>query len=225
MATVAVLPVKRFAHAKQRLGAVLAPADRLLLAEAMLRDVLGALGRVRRLYGLVVVTREPRARALARGQGAVLVDDPREDGQAAAAELGIRQALEVGAERVLLVPGDCPGLDPEEVDGLLREETLAPAVTIVPDRHGTGTNAMLLSPPGAVAPSFGAGSFARHVRLAEEAGAKVLVRGAPSLELDVDTAEDLQAFRRSLVRGAGRSSTLSVLASLEAGRRPALAGG
>jgi 2-phospho-L-lactate guanylyltransferase len=225
MATVGVLPVKRFAHAKQRLGAALAPADRLVLAEAMLRDVLGALGRTRRLYGLVVVTGEPRARALARGQGAVLVDDPREEGQAAAAELGIRQALEVGAERVLLVPGDCPGLDAEELDGLLREETLAPTVTIVPDRHGTGTNALLLSPPGAVAPSFGEGSFARHVRMAEEAGAQVLVRGAPSLELDVDTAEDLQAFRRSLVRGAGRSSTLAVLASLEAGRPAALAGG
>jgi 2-phospho-L-lactate/phosphoenolpyruvate guanylyltransferase len=224
MTTIGVLPVKRFDRAKQRLGAALAPADRLLLAEAMLRDVLGALGRCRRLYGLVVVTREPRARALARGHGAVLVDDPAEEGQAAAATLGVRQALEVGAERALLVPGDCPGLDADELDELLREEEAAPAVTIVPDRHGTGTNALLLHPPDAIAPAFGEGSFARHVQGVEAAGAALSVRRVASLELDVDTPDDLHAFRHSVVRGAARSSTLAVLGSLETGRPPALAG-
>ena len=225
MATVAVLPVKRFERAKQRLGGALAPADRTLLAEAMLRDVLDALGRARGLYRLVVVTGEGRARALARGQDAVLVDDPHEEGQAAAAQLGVREALELGAERVLLVPGDCPGLDPDELDALLREEATDPVATIVPDRHGTGTNALLLSPPEVIAPAFGEGSFARHVGAAEQAGAAVRVRRVPSLELDVDTSEDLQAFRSSRVRGAVRSSTLAVLASLDAGRPPALAGG
>jgi 2-phospho-L-lactate guanylyltransferase len=224
MPTVAVLPVKRFEHAKQRLAAELGPADRLLVAEAMLRDVLSALGRARRLYGLVVVTGEPRARALARGSRAELVDDPREEGQTAAAQLGVARALEIGARRALLVPGDCPALDPQELDGLLRADGGGPAVTVIPDRHGTGTNALLLSPPDVIAPAFGEDSFARHVRAVEAAGATLAVERIPSLELDVDTPDDLRAFRHSRVRGAGRSSTLAVLAALEAGRRPALAG-
>jgi 2-phospho-L-lactate guanylyltransferase len=224
MPTVAVLPVKRFEHAKQRLGGELGPADRVLLAEAMLRDVLSALSRTRRLYGLVVVTGELRARALARGSGAVLVDDPRDDGQAAAARLGVARAVEIGARRALLVPGDCPAMDPEELDGLLRSDEAAPAVTVVPDRHGTGTNALLLSPPDVIAPAFGEGSFARHVRAVEEAGASLAVERIPSLELDVDTSEDLRAFRHSRIRGAARSSTLAVLGSLGSGRA-ALAGG
>jgi 2-phospho-L-lactate guanylyltransferase len=103
---------------------------------------------------------------------------------------------------VLLVPGDCPALDPAEVSSLL---ALSGDVVIVPDRHGTGTNALLLMPPDVMAPAFGEGSFARHERLAAEAGASFVVAEAGSLELDVDTPDDLAALRRALAarpRGA-----------------------
>src|SRR5204863_28972 len=83
----AVLPVKRFDRAKQRLSSGLAGASREVLAEAMLRDVLGALARVRSLYEIVVVTREPRAAALARAHDALIVEDEAEAGQSAAASL------------------------------------------------------------------------------------------------------------------------------------------
>ena len=69
---------------------------------------------------------------------------------------------------------------------------------IVPDRHGSGTNALLLTPPDAIAPSFGPGSFARHAALGAAAGAVVRVAHAPSLELDVDTPGDLEALRGAL---------------------------
>ena len=62
---------------------------------------------------------------------------------------------------MLLVPGDCPALDPGEVATLLARQGRA-GVVIVPDRHGAGTNALLLSPPDVIEPSFGPGSFARH---------------------------------------------------------------
>ncbi len=68
----------------------------------------------------------------------------------------------------------------------------------MPDRHGTGTNALLLSPPNAIAPAFGPGSFERHRRLALAAGLRVIVAGPPSLVLDVDTREDLAALREIL---------------------------
>jgi 2-phospho-L-lactate guanylyltransferase len=81
-------------------------------------------------------------------------------------------------------------------------------VVIVPDRHGSGTNALLLSPPDVVAPSFGAGSFARHAARARAAGAMVQVCELPSLGLDVDTPDDLAALRAALDRrpgGVGRT--------------------
>lgn len=189
MRTFAVLPIKSFGRAKQRLGDAL--AERPRLAEAMAADVLEALGAVAALERIVVVTAEPRAARIAAAAGAQVVDDPREAGQSAAAALGVEVARREAAERVLLVPGDCPALDPGEIDGLLN--TAAPVV-IVPDRHGSGTNALLLAPPDVLAPSFGPGSFARHAALARSAGAEVKVAQLRSLGLDVDTPGDLAAL-------------------------------
>lgn len=189
MRTVAILPVKSFGRAKQRLGA--AVPERPALAAAMAADVLDALGQVPGLDGVIVVTGEPAAAAAARAAGAQVVEDPAEEGQSAAALLGIAAAGARGAERVLLVPGDCPALDPAEVAALLAE---AAPVVIVPDRHGTGTNALLLTPPDAIAPAFGPGSRERHERLAREARVDHEVRVVASLAHDVDTPDDLAAL-------------------------------
>jgi 2-phospho-L-lactate guanylyltransferase len=215
MRTIAVLPVKSFGRAKQRLGT--AVADRPELAAAMVADVLEALDAVRGLGGVIVVTAEaalaggipPAAAedgvsaAPSTGPSAAVewVHDPLEAGQSAAAALGVRAAVARGAGRVLLVPGDCPALDPGEVDALL--VGAGPGVVIVPDRHGSGTNALLLDPPTAIAPAFGPGSFARHAALAAGAGVGARIGRLPSLELDVDTPGDLEALRAALAAGGG----------------------
>src|SRR4051794_36805567 len=196
MRTVAVLPVKSFGRAKQRLRP--AGVDRAELAAAMVGDVLEALGAVRGLDGIVVVSAEDPAE---RTAGIDWVHDPDEVGQSAAALRGVRTAVARGAQRGLLVPGDCPALDPVEADDLL--VSAAPGVVIVPDRHGSGTNALLLDPPTVLTPAFGPGSFARHAALAHAAGATVRVGRLPSLELDVDTPGDLAALRAALAAGHG----------------------
>ena len=198
--TMAILPVKRLDLAKQRLGAALTPAQRRLLAEAMVSDVLAALAAVSRLARTLVVTREPRITGLATQAGAEVVPDAAEAGQSAAATQGIGRAVELGAGRILLVPGDCPALDPLELEGLL-SRAASPgnaSVTVVPDRHGTGTNALLIAPPDALAPSFGPGSFERHRRDALRTGVTLEVARPASLLLDIDTAEDLAALRDRL---------------------------
>jgi 2-phospho-L-lactate guanylyltransferase len=189
MRTVAILPVKTFGRAKQRLTGGF--GDRPGLAAAMVADVLDALAAVPGLDEVIVVT----AQAVSADTAVRIVHDPVEAGQSAAATRGIEAALERGAERVLLVPGDCPALDPREVTTLLAIEA---DVVIVPDRHGTGTNSLVLTPPTVMAPAFGEGSFERHRGLAAEAGASFVVADAGSLELDVDTPDDLAALRRAL---------------------------
>jgi 2-phospho-L-lactate/phosphoenolpyruvate guanylyltransferase len=197
MRTAAVLPVKRFDSAKQRLGDAVTGADRRELATAMVADVLAALTQVEGLDDVIVVTAEDRAAALASAAGAHVVADRDEAGQSVAAEVGVDAATARGAERALLVPGDCPVLDPGELTGLLTHHQ-GEGVVIVADRHGEGTNALLLSPPGAITPSFGPGSLARHAARARAGGATVRVVQAPSLELDVDTPGDLAALRVAL---------------------------
>jgi 2-phospho-L-lactate/phosphoenolpyruvate guanylyltransferase len=193
--TAAVLPVKSFSRAKQRLGDAVGGSEREELAAAMVGDVLQALAAVPELADVFVVTAEPLAARASQQAGATVVDDPDEAGQSAAAARGIDAAQVRGADRVVLVPGDCPALDPRELATLLarRDE-----VVIVPDRHGSGTNALLLTPPTVIAPSFGAGSFARHAALARAAGAHPKVAELPSLGLDVDTPDDLGALRAAL---------------------------
>jgi 2-phospho-L-lactate/phosphoenolpyruvate guanylyltransferase len=197
MRTAAVLPVKSFGRAKERLGAAVGQPNRGELAAAMLGDVLDALRAAGGLDDLIVVTAEPRAAAAGRAAGAHVVDDPLEAGQSDAAARGVRAAIARGAHRALLVPGDCPALDPAEV-GRLLEGFPGAGLVIVPDRHGSGTNALLIAPPGAIEPSFGPGSFARHAARGAAAGAVVRVAHAPSLELDVDTPGDLAALRAVL---------------------------
>ncbi|HEX2085531.1 MAG TPA: 2-phospho-L-lactate guanylyltransferase [Solirubrobacteraceae bacterium] len=201
MRTVAILPVKSYDRAKSRLaGAVVPPGgaaafgalDRASLAAAMAERVLDALAGAERLDAVLVVTREEAARAAALARGFEVVDEPVLAGHNAAAELGITRALALGAERALLVPGDCPLLAADEVDGLLDRHP-GRGVVVVPDRHRTGTNALLLCPPDAIRPAFGPGSFARHLALAGDAA----VDEVPGLLLDVDTGEDLAALHEA----------------------------
>jgi 2-phospho-L-lactate guanylyltransferase len=170
----AVLPVKRFGAAKRRLATGIDDARREALVDAMLEDVLEAIGEARTIERTIVVSDEPRA------------------------------AEELGAECVVLLPGDCPLLEPRELDRLL---TGVPAsyVAIVPDRHRTGTNALVLAPPNAIPPAFGEGSCARHVAAAREAGVPYGVEEVASLALDLDTPADVVAITRELEDGANRA--------------------
>jgi 2-phospho-L-lactate/phosphoenolpyruvate guanylyltransferase len=200
----AVLPVKRFDAAKQRLAAGIDDERRAELAAAMLADVLEAIGSARSIERTIVVTSEPVAAEMAVAAGAEVLPDPDEGGHSGAALAGVAQAQATGAECVVLLSGDCPLLDPRELERLL---TGLPAryVAIVPDRHGTGTNALALAPPDAIRPAFGEGSCARHVAAAREAGVPFSVEELGSLALDLDTPADVVAITFALETDRSRA--------------------
>jgi 2-phospho-L-lactate guanylyltransferase len=221
------------------------------LARAMVADVLLALASSDAIERTIVVTREPSLAAVAEQHGALILEDRDDDGQSAAVALGVSRALHDGFARVLCIPGDCPALGPSELDALLaaadaravqdargmadarggapardvadaRSNGLVQAeVVIVPDRHGTGTNGLLLTPPDAIEPAFGPGSCERHRALAHAAGARCLIERPASLLLDVDTGDDLAALADRLdTTSAAAARTRAVLGQPES--RPTL---
>lgn len=206
MRTIAILPIKSFGAAKQRLSSLLAGGAREALAQAMYCDVLASLRHVEGIDAVAVVTANRLAESAISRTGVHLLHDREEAGHNPAAELGVRHALEEGFDRVLLVPGDTPMLDPTEVGAMLaRAEAERTPVTIVPDRHGTGTNALLLASPAVIAPSFGPGSLERHRQAARDAGVTHRVEAIFSLMLDVDTPEDLAELSEALGERRGQA--------------------
>ena len=222
MRTIAILPVKSFGAAKQRLGELLAGGSRRALAQAMFADVLTALRHVPELDEVAVVTGDRAAEWAARAERVLVLPDPAEDGQSAAAQIGVRHALAQGFDRALLVPGDAPLLDPAELSALLerderRRRRSSPTVTApAPTRCCS-------RPPTPSSPSFGPDSLARHVAGAEAAGVEFSVDELPSLTLDVDTPGDLAEVARRLESRRGLApQTRGALSQL--GRMGALPG-
>ncbi len=220
MRATVVIPVKRFARAKTRLVEAVGPPGRAALLKAMLADVLAAVAEVESVERVVVVTGEGRAERIAleaaRRMSTPLevLQDPRDPGHSEAATLGIVRAKALDAACVALLPGDCPLLEAAELDGALGRMGEG-CVAVVPDRHGTGTNGLLMAPADAIGPAFGPGSRERHLDRAERAGWTASVEELPSLALDLDTPADLDALRAALAADATTApATARALAEL-----------
>ena len=221
MAATAIIPVKRFGAAKQRLLEDLDGPGRAALVRAMLADVLAAIAGSELIERVIVVTGERRAERIALGgarpaaQPLEVFREQHDIGHSEAATLGIVRAQALGASCVALLPGDCPLLDPAELDAAL-ERMRSGRVAI---RAGTatapGTDALLLSPPNAISPAFGPDSSSRHADRASRAGHEVAVELLDSLGLDVDTPDDLGALAEVLGRASDRApATAAGLARL-----------
>lgn len=205
MKSTAIVPVKRFGAAKRRLGDVLDERARRALVGAMLEDVLDSLGRAGLIERVIVVTGEKRAERIAKRVAARITTplevlrEPTDHGHSEAAVLGIIRAKALGAESVSLLPGDCPLLDAEELDAALGRVEQG-RVAVIPDRHGSGTNGLILAPPDAIGPAFGPGSRERHMERAAARGLEAVLEPLASMGLDLDTVDDLAALTETLER-------------------------
>lgn len=192
----AVVPVKDTTAAKQRLAAAVPPHLRQGLALGMLEDVLQALAAARGLAGIVVVTVDAAAHHLAARYGARVLAANARDGHTAAVAAAARVLAAEGRGGMLQVPGDIPLVAPGEIDFLLAMHRRAPAFTIAPSHDDFGSNAVLVSPPGAVPLTFGDDSFFPHLRTAQAHGIAPLIVRLPGIGLDIDRPEDIAAFVR-----------------------------
>jgi 2-phospho-L-lactate guanylyltransferase len=192
----AVVPIKDTSDAKRRLAGVLCAARRQELALTMFEDVLAALTGVRELAGIVVVTVDPAAAAIAARYGARVCNAGAREGHTGAVAAAAR---ELAAQAMLTLPGDIPLVEADDIRQLIyvhRNATGggARAFTIVPARDERGSNAILCSPAAAVPLRFGADSFLPHLATARRCAIEPTVVRLPRIALDIDTPDDLSLF-------------------------------
>ena len=199
MTTWAIVPVKPLYRSKSRLAGVLSPEEREALSRMMLENTLSVLTSYQAVSGVLIVSRDPAALAVAREYG---VNTVRESGSP---ELNValtrasRVVTTWGAKRALVLPSDLPLLTLDDLEGLLEaEERHLREAVAAPDRHEDGTNALVMKPPGLFEFGFGKGSFAVHLQRAAQAGAYVREFRSPTIALDVDLPEDLALYQATV---------------------------
>lgn len=195
----AIVPVKPLNRAKSRLSRVLSGPEREQLALRMLRYNLETACTIDGLAGVLVISRDTHALTEARAVDGVLTLQesgvPHLNG---ALEQARHMLTSRGADAILVLPADIPLIAADDVRAMLEMGRQPGSVVIAPDRHGQGTNAIFLHPPGIIDFSFGVGSFARHLAAAQDKGAQVYAYQSERLALDIDTPEDMAVWQNKI---------------------------
>ena len=187
----AIVPIKTFERAKQRLADVLSEEERRALMLAMARDVLTCLSRCTELTGILIVSRTTEADSLAAAFATErFAESPDADLAQALTQATEHLVAHFSAQGVFVVPADVPGIDPEQVDELIRNNS---GITLLPDAEHKGTNGFICAPPLSIPYVFNGQSFKPHADAAFTAGITPRIVPASEFALDVDLPEDLSA--------------------------------
>jgi 2-phospho-L-lactate/phosphoenolpyruvate guanylyltransferase len=187
----AIVPVKPLRRGKSRLASALSEDERTTLNQFLLEHTLTTLSDIKDVEQILVISRDPAALSVARDHGARTVREHGTPKLNTALQRATVVAQVYATRGVLVLPADLPLLTKDVIQEIIDRATNPPVVVIAPDRHESGTNALLISPAGLIKYDFGENSFNRHCQRAEAAGARLEVLQIPSLALDLDLPEDL----------------------------------
>lgn len=221
MDVTALIPVKGFRNAKQRLSSVCGRAQRELLAEAMFRDVLRQVLCARGLAAVYVVTGDEQVSHVARSLGVDVIREPVENGETDAVDFARLQLKRTGHPAVLIVPADLPLVRAEDIEQVLNQlpKEAARFALLVPSHDRMGTNALLLAPPDVIQLRFGYDSFSYHMSQIEAVGLPLRYIENERIALDIDEPKDLEQF---LVLEGEEGESGSVARAMLAVRREAI---
>ncbi len=187
-----LIPVKNLTNAKQRLADVLDQRVRTELAHAMLIDVLQAVSK----YGreeVSLVTNDPFALEQAANCGFSVIPDMANTSETDAIEMATRLCISRGLPRTLVIPGDIPLLEAEDLTTIFDHASASGSV-LVPSADKRGTNAVLRAPAALFRLRFGDDSFQPHLQSAIATDTSCVVLSLPRIALDIDNADDLRSL-------------------------------
>jgi 2-phospho-L-lactate guanylyltransferase len=211
MQVAALLPVKGFRNAKQRLSPVLGAPQRELLAEAMFHDVLAQVMLARGLSATFVVTGDDKVAQIAATLGAQVIREAVENGETSAVDFARGELGSAGWEAILILPGDLPLLRAGDIEQVLAQvpaDARAPFGLLIPSHDRLGTNALLLAPPDLIRLRFGYDSFTFHMGQLSVKGLPLRFFENERIALDIDEPKDLARFL-SFKDHTGRSRSLA----------------
>ncbi len=188
----AILPVKSPRNAKQRLTGFLGVEERETLARTLYSQTLAALWQAKGIDRVVVATSDAEVADHARSLGVLVFEEDQQVSHSVSADAACLRAMEMGASTVLLVPIDVPTVTPADFSRLAA--SARPGLIVVPSSDGTGTNALVRTPPDCIESRFGPGSFRAHCDQAVANGLPLEVLRLPGLMFDIDTPEDVAEF-------------------------------
>lgn len=189
-----LIPVKDLSKANNRLSSILSQEDRTSLAYAMLEDVLESAARSRIAEKKVVVTMDRKAEIIALRYGFEIIREEEQNGESSSVDSAITRCMEMGAESLLVIPGDAPLIKGEDIDSVFRAEKNGVCVVMVPAADRLGTNAILRTPPDIIPSRFGHDSYRKHLEEAGKADAEVVTIDIPNIALDIDEPGDIDLF-------------------------------
>ena len=204
-----IVPVKQFHLAKQRLSTVLSDDERAYLAKMLLHDVLQSITNSPKVSHTVIVSRDPVAEEIAHAFGCKFLAEAKADLSLAVSQ-GASFARSHGASSFTMVPGDVPLVTAGEITRLISHAPRLSGVTIVPDRHGTGTNGLVVRPTNLMPFQFGEGSYRLHIEAAKELGVTATQLPLSGLSLDIDTPSDLLSLLELAVDNASAGYLRSI---------------
>jgi 2-phospho-L-lactate guanylyltransferase len=211
MKVTALIPIKGFRNAKQRLSAFLSSAEREALAEAMFRDVLRAVSGARGILETVVVTGDDKVAKIAVSLGARVILESAETGETAAVDFARTSLKDAGCEAVLIIPGDLPLVRSGDIESVLAQVPdgqIAPFALLVPSHDRFGTNALLLAPPDIIKLRFGYDSFRYHISQVSAQGLPLRCFDNERIALDIDEPKDLEKYLAVSGDGSAMFKTL-----------------
>lgn len=196
-----LIPVKEFSAAKSRLAPRFSPEERAALAAALCRDFFVVIGQVHCADKVFVASKELEVLDWAKARGWETIPESEQISESASVDNASRLLAERGITALLRLPADLPLVGPHDIAPLFDQMGSPPFTLLVPSRDGTGTNALLRSPPALFPSHFGQGSFDKHLAEAARAGAETRIFYNPRIAKDVDDIEDLRAIRGQLRHG------------------------
>lgn len=206
----ALIPVKGFAQAKQRLSPSHGALERAVLAEAMLRDVLGQMTLARGLEATFVVTADAKVSEIASSMAAQVIQEEQERGETDAVVFALAKLQQRRIRAVLIMPADIPAVRSSDIEIVLQQmaghNAPSPFVLLIPSHDRMGTNALLLTPPDVIQLRFGYDSFSYHLSAAVAQDLPVRILQNERIGLDIDQPEDLKRFLEFFTRVRGSCS-------------------